>query len=320
MDASLEHLRQLTATLRSNVEKCAANPDIDPVHDLRTGTRRVQAMVESMLRERGDDSLNEPAGRWLNMLKKLRRAAAAARDLDVHRKLLHKLVKISDQNKNIEATSGNNGAGNVAQPSTDVVESTATTQPRTPIERQADDLDAWLRHARQHHAASLKKKTAKWLSRFDEEAAAFESAIAQATRTRRRPRSAAIVALDAFACLAHEMHQLDTGNLHDFRKGAKKARYIAESVAEDPHAQAVGKTLKKLQDDIGDWHDWLVLAEEARTALDDDGRDLITLLDAERDRHYALAMKTVDRLRGKLMGEWVAASNVRRRNNEVIRN
>ncbi len=102
------------------------------------------------------------------------------------------------------------------------------------------------------------------------------------------------------------MHQLDADNLHDFRKGAKKARYIAESAAEDAHALAIGKALKKLQDDIGDWHDWLVLADEARTALGEQSNELIALLDAERDRHYVLAMKTVNRLRGKLLGEWLA--------------
>lgn len=312
-DAREEHLRKLTATLRGNLEKCASDPTIDPVHDLRTGTRRLQAMVEAILRERGDDSLQEPADEWLDALKKMRRAAAPVRDLDVHRKLLQKLVKYGRENGTGEGAIPDGATGLITSPSPDIVEAPATALPTDPVTHQAEHLDAWLHHARQHNAANLKKKAAKLLSKFDNEAKAFETAMTQGPRTRHRPRSAAIVALESFARLVHEMQQLDANNLHDFRKGAKKARYIAESAAEDSHALAIGKTLKKLQDDIGDWHDWLVLSDEARAALGDEGKDVIALLDAERDRHYVLAMKTVNRLRGRLLGELLATSQPRRR-------
>src|ERR1700744_977280 len=95
VDVQLEHLHKVTNTLRSNLGKCAADPAIDPVHDLRTGTRRVQAMVEAILRERGEAAsvetgLDEAANKWLRQLKRIRRSAAPVRDLDVHRKLLQK--------------------------------------------------------------------------------------------------------------------------------------------------------------------------------------------------------------------------------------
>ena len=103
------------------------------------------------------------------------------------------------------------------------------------------------------------------------------------------------------------MQVLDAGNLHDFRKGAKKARYVAELAAQgDEQAKQVGETLKKLQDEIGDWHDWLVLAEEAHRALGDKAMELIALLEEERERHFVAAMKTAAKLRGRLMGEWLA--------------
>jgi CHAD domain-containing protein len=308
-DAHFDHLRELITTLRGNLAKCVVDPDVDPVHDVRTGTRRVQAMVEAILRERTDDALNDAANKWLQLLRKVRRAAAPVRDLDVHRKLLHKLVKYGDNGEGSEL-SAPDSRERTAPP--DIVEAPAMVLPTNPVEQQAEHLDAWLHHARQHHAATLKKKAEKFLLKFDAEAAAFEAAVQQGRRSRRRPRSAAVVALESFARLVHEMQQLDAGNLHDFRKGAKKARYIAESAAEDAHAIAIGKALKKLQDEIGDWHDWLVLADEARTALGDDCKELIALLDTERDRHYVFSMKTVNRLRGKLMGEWLAASQPRR--------
>jgi len=300
-------MRKLTATLRGNLGKCATDPGIDSVHDLRTGTRRLQAMVEAILRERDDDTLREPAEEWLDALKKMRRAAAPVRDLDVHRKLLQKLVKYGQGNDDAEAGSV------VTSDSPNLIETPEAALPTHPVAHQAEHLDAWLHHARQHNASGLKKRAAKLMSKFDSEADAFESSLAQVPRMRRRPRSAAVVALESFARLVHEMQQLDANNLHDFRKGAKKARYIAESAAEDAHALAVGKALKRLQDDIGDWHDWLVLSDEARAALGDEGKDLIAMLDAERDRHYALSMKTVNRLRGRLLGEWLATSQPHRR-------
>ena len=307
-NAATDHLQKITATLRGNLERCATDPDIDPVHDVRTGTRRLQAMIEAILRERGNDnSLQQTADEWLGALKKMRRAAAPVRDLDVHRKLLQKLTK--EESK--EAVPGSGDAASVA--AAPEAEEADANLPANRIAKQAEHLDAWLRHARQHNAEALKKRAGKLFSKFDDEASAFALALKEAPHTRRRPRSAAVVALESFARLVHEMHHLDANNLHDFRKGAKKARYIAESAAEDAHAITIGKALKRLQDDIGDWHDWLVLAEEARTALGDEGEDLIALLDGERERHYALAMKTVNRLRGRLLGEWLAMSQPRRR-------
>jgi CHAD domain-containing protein len=118
-----------------------------------------------------------------------------------------------------------------------------------------------------------------------------------------------VVALDSFARLASEMQVLDAGNLHDFRKGAKKARYVAELAAQgDEQAQQVGETLKKLQDEIGDWHDWLVLAEETHAALGDQAAELTALVEEVRERHFVAAMKMAAKLRGRLMGEWLAVS------------
>ena len=150
------------------------------------------------------------------------------------------------------------------------------------------------------------KAALKWAPRLDAQLASLEEAMRQGPLRREASRNAAVTALEAFARLATQMQQLDAGNLHDFRKGAKKARYMAESGGEDEQAGAVSKALKKLQDEIGDWHDWLVLAEEAREALGSNGAELTGLIEAQRDKHYALAMNITERMRGRLMGEWQA--------------
>jgi CHAD domain-containing protein len=179
----------------------------------------------------------------------------------------------------------------------------------TNVEQQADDLDAWLKHRRGELAEGLRAQGNDLAAKLDKRVEELGGALKARGARRAHKKPPGVVALDSFARLASEMQVLDAGNLHDFRKGAKKARYVAELAAQgDEHAQQVGETLKKLQDEIGDWHDWLVLAEEAHTALGDEATELIALLEGERERHFVAAMKMAAKLRGRLMGEWLAAS------------
>jgi CHAD domain-containing protein len=318
-----DRLRQLTAALRENLELCARDATVDAVHDIRTGTRRIEAMLDTILREhtaaqepQKATALQQAAQRWLRLLKKIRRAAAVVRDLDVHRRLLQKLVppeKDAPSSSIPDASpqdARESGPDSLQPPRADA---SAGGQAANLLHEQAGDLDAWLKQARHHHAQPLMKSASKWAPRLEAQLAALEEAIQQNhLHGRIRQPSAALTALEAFARLSSQMLQLDAGNLHDFRKGAKKARYMAESGGEDPQAGAVGKALKRLQDEIGDWHDWLVLAEEANAALGEHCSELSALIEEQRDRHYALAMSITERMRGRLMGEWQALSPRRR--------
>jgi CHAD domain-containing protein len=51
--------------------------------------------------------------------------------------------------------------------------------------------------------------------------------------------------------------------LHQYRIAGKRARYLAEFAGRDPEAKRVVEQLKRLQDVIGDWHDWLKLAQRS---------------------------------------------------------
>ena len=67
--------------------------------------------------------------------------------------------------------------------------------------------------------------------------------------------------------------------------------------------------MKCIQDEIGDWHDWLLVGEEARKALKDpEDSELIRQIEAKRDRLFRSAMRTTHKLRGRLMGELLALS------------
>ncbi len=307
--------------LRENVAKCAQDPDVDPVHDTRTGTRRLQATLESLVRElpEGDagQAVREAATAAMQALKKIRRAAAPVRDLDVHRKLVSKLAK-----RAIDPARANGKEQDKIPEEQRAAEESVGTRPEvletvqaglrtTGVEQQADHLDAWLRHRRNEAAQELQAQASGLLAKFDKRLAQLEASL-RGRRPRRLKKPPAVVALDSFARLATEMQLLDATNLHDFRKGAKKARYVAELAASgDVQASKVGETLKKLQDEIGDWHDWLVLAEEARAALGEGATELTGLVEAEREKHFVAAMKTAAKLRGRLMGEWLAVNRLR---------
>ena len=60
----------------------------------------------------------------------------------------------------------------------------------------------------------------------------------------------------------------DTAQLHELRKRAKLARYLAESAPRSAvAAQRLAKQFATLQQAGGEWHDWLVLAQVAAGEL-----------------------------------------------------
>jgi CHAD domain-containing protein len=358
MNPHVEHLQRLTAKLRQNLHLCAppanrkANghqPSVDAVHDVRTGTRRIEAILDSIrtslqssparpsaASESTRQALADATERWQKLLKKIRRSAGAIRDLDVHRHLLRDLLEeitkraapadsaemsessaklTPSTNLSSRESEANRGTRSLLASLQSLVleESVAEPPVITPLQKQAEDLDAWLKHTRQEHSTPLVDGAKKWADKLDAHLAALAEALQSQPARRRKPASAAATALEAFAKLSSEMQQLHAENLHDFRKGAKKARYMAETGGEDEYAGAIGKALKKLQDEIGDWHDWLVLAEEAHRALGDHGTELIARIEQERESHYTQAMKTAEKMRGRLMGEWRASASKPRR-------
>jgi CHAD domain-containing protein len=289
------HLRQLTDALKVSLAKCAVDPDVEAVHVTRTGTRRIEAALDAKLGPKpghgaalqGDEDLAKAVDAWQRLLKRVRRAAAPVRDLDVQRKLLRGLAAELGKKSRQD---GHNDA----------------------FAAQVAKLDGAMKAEREQHAAPLKRNAAKWAAKLDGHLDAFAAAMAQRLALHRNRGNAAATALDAFARLDYQMQQLDAGNLHDFRKGVKKARYMAEAGGEDEYAGVVGKALKRLQDEIGDWHDWLMLDEEAHKYLDANGARLTAEIERLRDEHFREAMRVSEKMRGRLIGERLAVQGARR--------
>jgi CHAD domain-containing protein len=240
------------------------------VHRLRTGSRRLEAMLEADLRAHPGAPWEQPARAWLRQMKHLRRAAGPVRDLDVHRKLLEDWVG------------------------------------KEPPDSEEEKLDAWLKDERRRLAHGVQKQIRKKQRGLTERQAAFLAAFARKPRMR-TPRPADSVALEGFVRAADAMPVLDAENLHDFRKATKQVRYIAESGAQGEVATA----LKRIQDAIGEWHDWLCLWQEAKSALGEDAPGLTDAFEREVERHFAAAMKTTQTMRARLTGEWMASRGKR---------
>jgi CHAD domain-containing protein len=284
----LSLLRPVADAFNTAVVQCVQDADPESVHRLRTGSRRLQAMLEVTLREDGPavNALDKPARAWLRQLKRVRGAAGAVRDLDVQCKLLEKWTK-----KRVEIS--------------DVRNETSRDPGR--FEAQVVVLDRWLKDERRHLTHTMRKQIKKRQPRLAErQAALFRSISDSSLIVVRTPRPADAVALEDFVRAVDTMPLLDAANLHDFRKATKKARYVAEAGAEGQTLSSVAKALKQVQDAIGEWHDWQCLAEDARVGLGQPAPELAAALKLEVERHFAAAMKTTQTMRGQLTGEWMA--------------
>ncbi len=79
------------------------------------------------------------------------------------------------------------------------------------------------------------------------------------------PRNADPLALARQKLNALEVDQgvITEKTLHQFRIAGKRARYVAELAGKDAEASRLIGLLNHMQDVIGDWHDWVQLAERA---------------------------------------------------------
>jgi CHAD domain-containing protein len=65
---------------------------------------------------------------------------------------------------------------------------------------------------------------------------------------------------------------VDEETLHHYRLAVKRARYAAEFATKSAEATRFLAELKRLQDALGSWHDWLTLTHSARERLGDVGQ------------------------------------------------
>lgn len=309
--SGLHWIEQLASTWIGDMNRCLKDPGVEEVHRVRTGTRRLEAHLESLLeREKPRaGALKKSAESWMRQMKKIRRAAGVVRDLDVHRKLIEKFTGVGKAGRKLHEE-GQQGALERATP---------IPQEKTLLEEQAERLDNWLRDARDHQASRLKKQIDKRLTRVEELSRDFLTAYTHRPSPAIPAPNPAAMALGTFARLSSSMPQLNAGNLHDFRKKAKKARYLTESAQKSAKAKEIGENIKQIQDAIGDWHDWLALTEEAQIALKEKEADLVKHLEEQVATAYEEALNTTEKLKSRLLQQAQHLGNARPRSRQKPR-
>ncbi len=71
------------------------------------------------------------------------------------------------------------------------------------------------------------------------------------------------IALRELEVLARNRAPLTEKTLHRYRIVGKRARYLAELAGDTPEAIHTVERLKRMQNVLGDWHDWLKLTQRA---------------------------------------------------------
>lgn len=235
----LETLTELTTTFEAAVLECLARPRKRTVHHLRTSTRRIEAQLELLSLLPHLPPHKKPGDKALKLLGKIRQAAGKVRDLDVQADLVQKQV------------SGNNASTALRTEARDLVRS---------VKKQRDtEADALL--------ALLQKQESKLPLAMED----LHDALAPAESISiTEPNLIDVVKtwyaenVPALPPTSSQQNGSATERLHDIRKKAKLARYLAESAPKNAaKAHRLAAQYEDLQQAGGEWHDWLLLAEIA---------------------------------------------------------
>ena len=221
------------------VVACRAEPSKKAVHAVRTGTRRLEAVLQKV----GED---HPQAKGLHRalkgvrkeLSRIRKAAGAVRDLDVQMGLAEEVADAMRLRKRAPA--------------------------REEITGEYERLDRYLSRRRKRRGedldAELKKselEVERSLERIAGEIEVLTSQGPTLLETARRWTRET----------AEKMGELDEENLHEYRKRTKAARYVAEEQEGSAVARRFAAGLRRVQDVIGEWHDWALLSELAAKIL-----------------------------------------------------
>lgn len=217
-----EQIRGLTEDLSKAVSKLSDEATPKSVHRLRTTIRRMESLVSYV-----NPDLGKKLERSLEKLESLRKRAGKVRDFDVQRELLEQI--------------GNGSTAKDRKALTVILDKKR--------ERQAVRL----------RAAVKKLADTKFLSRIER----IAEKLVGGPSGPNRPLAPLEEARLQLARIAGDFsfHQsVKPSRLHQARIQLKNVRYLAELAEESPEQKSFIVELKKVQDAVGEWHDWEELA------------------------------------------------------------
>lgn len=244
-------------TLNSAMLVAQTSADKSPVHRLRTSTRRLEAQLALLDLLPGLPPHVDEAAEVHRLLRRVRRAAATVRDLDV-------------QIDMVQADMPDSAAVHIGSPGDLVRRESHRLLKKLNKRRmrEAQGLTGTLKTESQGLEAALLA-----LQNTLRPAPGAKPFTVSATEINERiqgwfaDRSRAVLRADRHPNGAYALQRLQHLNaemLHDMRKVAKQCRYMAESLPENsPEARRLAQRFEYLQEAGGVWHDWLALEEVA---------------------------------------------------------
>jgi CHAD domain-containing protein len=217
MPVDQRHCRAVFQKLESELGTIAKHFNPETVHKLRTGTRRVETVLEELVAQPDKNTR-----KLLKSLTRLRKKAGKVRDLDVQSALLRNLK----------------------------------------IARGAREKSRLLRTL----AAERVKREKKLAEALDKDAVRdLRKRLNRARKEMEIPEGVEPfrIAMDEFSALGRDRSPITQKLLHQYRITGKRARYVIEIAQKSPEASEAIRQLEKMQDVVGDWHDWLTLTERA---------------------------------------------------------
>lgn len=244
----VQTLRERCTALEAAIALVLVKPRQKPVHQLRIGTRKVEAQLELLsqlaLSEPALRAVRESSKRIRKLLAEVRKAAGKVRDLDVQRELIRGAAE-EDVKKRIRRD--------------------AKQLRRSLKVERAEAADRLLAELR-GHAWKLGPKLEKMLESM-EPAVALKVPPSLVTKLVRQWYVARTAGEDG-----------SQAKLHDVRKAAKLARYMVECGVDT----ALAGEYENVQNIGGGWHDALKLR---RTAYDNLGKhaELVQIFAAQQE-------------------------------------
>lgn len=230
---------------RELLDRCAQKASPKRVHALRIATLRLQAALEHRLREQLEDAgAVRAVKRWNKHGRRLRRALEPVREADVYLELL----------------------GSLRDPVPGPHECMLRCSSR--CLREIEVLECKFKRRRSTSADALQTEIEDHRKRLEQCNQQMEKAL----EPHGPAEPAAQAARPLFDRLAREFPELNGGNLHAYRKQLKTVRYLAETGADD-EAVRLAKSCRKMLNAAGNWHDWQVLAKEAKRRLPKRGKE-----------------------------------------------
>ena len=252
-----------------------------PVHKLRTGTRRMEAQLALLALLPGLPPHAKEAAEVHRLLRRVRRAAASVRDLDV-------LFDLITADMPDEAALSKGSRGDCARKQAVKLlhklerrrKSEAAEMLGT-LHAESESLAVAMRHLQK---ALEPEASATAVQKRRADAGFRASELSDRVQQWFTKRTARIMQADRHSGGKHalqRLQQMNDGTLHDLRKAAKQCRYMAEGLPEGSSASSkLAERFEYLQQAGGRWHDWLMLEElAARTH----GKKAVL---AERYRHH----------------------------------